>query len=142
LENEYAGAEYCRGGDRMLDLGCGSGVGTVFCAPKVPELVAVDINPSGSGIQRRIAGSTDWTMSRSSKVTCFPTLRASSTLSWNPPYIEAEFENKEEQFATSVRYLPPLFSQVNEHLAEDVGFSFNFRCGSGAGSKDLRQSKV
>ena len=37
----------------------------------------------------------------------------------NPPYIEAEFENKEEQFATSVRYLPTLFSQVGKHLTED-----------------------
>src|ERR1700684_1781643 len=46
LENEYACAEYCREGDRMLDLGCGSGVGAVFCAPKVRELVAVDISPS------------------------------------------------------------------------------------------------
>ena len=46
LENEYACADYCREGDRMLDLGCGSGIGAVFCAPKVRELVAVDISPS------------------------------------------------------------------------------------------------
>jgi hypothetical protein len=37
----------------------------------------------------------------------------------NPPYIEAEFENEGKQFATSVRYLPTLFSQVGQHLAED-----------------------
>jgi SAM-dependent methyltransferase len=46
LENEYACADYCREGDRMLDLGCGSGIGAVVCAPKVRELVAVDISPS------------------------------------------------------------------------------------------------
>jgi release factor glutamine methyltransferase len=37
----------------------------------------------------------------------------------NPPYLEAEFENPERQFATSTRYLPILFSQVGEHLAAD-----------------------
>src|SRR5580692_5975228 len=44
LENEHACAEYCREGDRVLDLGCGSGVCSVFCAPKAREVVAVDIS--------------------------------------------------------------------------------------------------
>ena len=33
-------------GAKVLDLGCGSGVGAVFCASKARELLAVDINPS------------------------------------------------------------------------------------------------
>src|SRR5580704_16883105 len=44
LENEPACAEYCRDGDRVLDLGSGSGVCSVFCAPKAREVVAVDIS--------------------------------------------------------------------------------------------------
>ena len=44
LENEQACSEYCREGDRVLDLGCGSGVASVFCAPKAREVVAVDIS--------------------------------------------------------------------------------------------------
>src|ERR1700734_4120001 len=44
LENEPACAEYCREGDRVLDLGCGSGVCGIFCAPKAREVVAVDIS--------------------------------------------------------------------------------------------------
>jgi release factor glutamine methyltransferase len=120
LENEYACAEYCREGDRMLDLGCGSGVGAVFCAPKVRELVAVDISPSAvrnteencrlNGLDNVAVKQSDMFSDVEGK---FDLILA------NPPYIEAEFENKEEQFATSVRYLPTLFSQVNEHLAED-----------------------
>ena len=39
LENEQACSEYCREGDRVLDLGCGSGVGSVFCAPKAREVI-------------------------------------------------------------------------------------------------------
>ena len=44
LENEQACSEYCREGDRVLDLGCGSGVGSVFCAPKAREVITVDIS--------------------------------------------------------------------------------------------------
>ena len=36
----------------------------------------------------------------------------------NPPYLEAEFNDLDKQFATSVRYLPMLFAQVGEHLAD------------------------
>jgi release factor glutamine methyltransferase len=120
LENEYACAEYCREGDRMLDLGCGSGVGAVFCAPKVRELVAVDISPSAvrnteencrlNGLNNVAVKLSDMFSGVEGK---FDLILA------NPPYIEAEFENEAEQFATSVRYLPTLFSQVGEHLVED-----------------------
>lgn len=120
LENEYACAEYCREGDRMLDLGCGSGVGAVFCASKVRELVAVDISPSAvrnteencrlNGLHNVAVKQSDMFSGVEGK---FDLILA------NPPYIEAEFESEEEQFATSVRYLPTLFSQVGEHLAED-----------------------
>jgi release factor glutamine methyltransferase len=120
LENEYACADYCRGGDRVLDLGCGSGVGAVFCAPKVRELVAVDISPSAvknteencrlNGLNNVVVRQSDMFSGVEGK---FDLILA------NPPYIEAEFENKEEQFATSVRYLPTLFAQVNDYLAED-----------------------
>jgi SAM-dependent methyltransferase len=46
LENEHACIEYCLPDDRVLDLGCGSGVCAVFAAPKVREVVAVDISPA------------------------------------------------------------------------------------------------
>jgi len=119
LENEYACADYCREGDRMLDLGCGSGVGAVFCAPKVRELVAVDISLSAvknteencrlSGLNNVIVKQSDMFSAVDGK---FDLILA------NPPYIEADFEKKEQQFATSVRYLPTLFEQVGEHLAD------------------------
>jgi release factor glutamine methyltransferase len=120
LENEYACADYCREGDRMLDLGCGSGVGAVFCAPKVRELVAVDINSSAvknTEENCRLNGLNNVAVKQSDMFSGvegrFDLILA------NPPYIEAEFESDSEQFATSVRYLPTLFSQVGQHLAED-----------------------
>jgi methylase of polypeptide subunit release factors len=37
----------------------------------------------------------------------------------NPPYIEADFEDNEAQFATSTRYLPVLFAQARDYLERD-----------------------
>jgi release factor glutamine methyltransferase len=119
LENEQACAEYCRAGDRVLDLGCGSGVNTVFCAPIAREILAVDI--SASAVKNteencRRHGLNNVTVRQSDMFTRvegkFDLILA------NPPYIAAEFEGEEQQFATSVRYLPMLFAQVGEHLAE------------------------
>jgi release factor glutamine methyltransferase len=120
LENEYACADYCRPGDKVLDLGCGSGVGAVFCAPKARELLAVDISPSAvkntaencrrNGIGNVTVRQSDMFASVEGK---FDLILA------NPPYLEAEFEDKDRQFATSKRYLPVLFSQVGQYLARD-----------------------
>jgi HemK-related putative methylase len=120
LENEYACADYCRHGDRVLDLGCGSGVGAVFCAPKASELLAVDINPSAvknTAENCRLNGLNNVRVKQSDMFSGvdgkFDLILA------NPPYLEADFQDKDKQFATSVRYLPMLFAQVGEHLADD-----------------------
>ncbi len=44
LENEGASVDYCHAGDRVLDLGCGCGINTIFCAPLAKEILAVDIS--------------------------------------------------------------------------------------------------
>lgn len=120
LENEQACAEYCREGDTVLDLGCGSGVCTVFCAPKAREVIAVDISPSAvrnTEKNCRLHGLNNVTVMQSDM---FSRVEGKFALIVaNPPYIAAEFESEEEQFATSVRYLPSLFAQVGEYLTED-----------------------
>lgn len=120
LENEQVCAEYCRSGDRVLDLGCGSGVCSVFCAETAGEVVAVDISPQAVRNTRENCRRHDLrnvTVAQSDMFACvegrFDLIVA------NPPYIEAEFDGEEEQFATSVRYLPCLFAQARDHLSED-----------------------
>jgi len=132
LENEHGCSEYCREGDRVLDLGCGSGVGTVFCAPKAREVVAVDISlPAVRNTEEncRIQGLKNVRVLQSDM---FSRVEGKYDLILaNSPYIEDEFEVEEQQFATSVRYLPTLFAQVGDYLAEDgrllIQFPFRSR---------------
>jgi len=120
LENEQACSEYCREGDRVLDLGCGSGVGTVFCAPKAREVIAVDISlPAVRNTEEncRIHGLKNVKVMQSDM---FSRVEGKYDLILaNSPYIEDQFEREEQQFATSVKYLPTLFAQVGDYLAED-----------------------
>ena len=120
LENEQACSQYCREGDRVLDLGCGSGVGTVFCAPKAREVIAVDISlPAVRNTEEncRIHGLKNVKVIQSDM---FSRVEGKYDLILaNSPYIEAQFEREEQQFATSMRYMPTLFSQVGNYLAED-----------------------
>ena len=118
IENEQACRTYCREGDRVLDLGSGSGVCTVFCAPLVREVVAVDISPAAVANTEencRRLGLDNVTVARSDM---FSNVEGKFDLILsNPPYIAADFADDEAQFATSVRYLPVLFAEVGRYLA-------------------------
>lgn len=120
LENEQSCVEHCREGDRVLDLGCGSGVSAAFAAGVAREVVAVDISPAAVENTKencRLFGRENVTVKESDMFSNvdgkFDVILA------NPPYIESDFEDKEAQFATSTRYLPVLFSQVHNYLESD-----------------------
>lgn len=117
LENEQACVAYCNPGDRVLDLGCGSGISAIFCADKAREVVAVDISPAAVETTKdncRAHGIDNVHVAESDM---FSNVEGRFNLILaNPPYIAADFKDAEEQFATSVRYLPILFAEVHEHL--------------------------
>ena len=120
LENEPVCAEYCQPGDRVLDLGCGSGVGSVFCASKAREVIAVDISATAVRNTQencRRLGLANVTAMQSDMFSRVP--GKFDLILANPPYIAADFKNEEEQFATSVRYLPTLFAEVGGHLTDE-----------------------
>lgn len=120
LENEQACSEYCREGDRVLDLGCGSGVASVFCAPKAREVVAVDISlPAVKNTEEncRLHGLTNVKVMQSDM---FSRVEGKfDTILANPPYIEDDFEAEDRQFATSRKYMPALFAKVGDYLADN-----------------------
>jgi methylase of polypeptide subunit release factors len=120
LENEHACAAYCKPGDRVLDLGSGSGVNTLFVAEKAREVLAVDISPAAvdntiANVRRH--GLTNVTVRHSDMFQAvdgkFDLILA------NPPYVAVQFEDEQAQFATSTRFLPMLFAQAGSHLTKD-----------------------
>jgi release factor glutamine methyltransferase len=131
LENEQVCSEYCREGDRVLDLGCGSGVGTVFCAPKAREVTAVDISLAAvrnTEENCRLYGLKNVEVMRSDM---FSRVNGKYDLILaNAPYIEDQFDVDEQQFATSVKYMPTLFAQVGDYLAEGGRLLIQFPAGS------------
>ena len=120
LENESVCAEYCRAGDRVLDLGSGSGVCSIFCAPIAREVIAIDISAVAvKNTQENCArlGVTNVTAFQSDM---FAQVKGRFNLIVaNAPYVAADFESEQTQFATSVRYLPILFTEANNYLAEN-----------------------
>ena len=120
LENEQASSTYCREGDRVLDLGCGSGVASVFCAPRAREVVAVDISqPAVENTQEncRLHGLKNVTVMQSDM---FARVEGKfDVIMANAPYIDDEFEAEDHQFATSKKYLPTLFAQAGNYLTVD-----------------------
>lgn len=118
LENEHACAAYCREGDRVLDLGCGIGVGAIFCADKAGHVLATDISETAlrnaeENCRRHEVRNIDFLHSD-----MFDKIDGEFDLVIaNPPYIAADFADAENQYATSVRYLPLLFDAIHDHLA-------------------------
>lgn len=131
LENEQASSQYCREGDRVLDLGCGSGVASVFCAPRAREVVAVDISQAAvknTEENCRIHGLANVTVMQSDM---FARVEGKFDLiTANAPYIDDEFEAEENQFATSRKYLSILFAEVGNHLAADGRLVLQFPAGA------------
>ena len=119
LEHEQRMADYCEPGSRVLDLGCGSGVATVFAAPRASEVVAVDINPGAlentrencraHGISNAVVLQSDMFASVSGS---FDLIIA------HPPYIHLDVKGVASQFATSVWFLEVLFREATKYLAE------------------------
>ena len=120
IENEQFAANYVNSGDRVLDLGCGSGICAVFSAHKAREILSVDISPAAVantrenvrrfGLKNVIVRESDMFTHVDGK---FDLIHA------NPPYIAADFADAEQNFATSVRYTPILFDQAKAHLNEN-----------------------
>ncbi len=120
LENEHSCAQYCKQNDTVLDLGCGCGVGAIFCADIAKDVLATDI--STIAVKNTIENCQihDTTNVKVLLSDMFDKVDGRFDLIIaNPPYIAADFENEENQFATSVRYLPLLFAGVHDHLEKD-----------------------
>ncbi|MGE3246080.1 MAG: methyltransferase [Beijerinckiaceae bacterium] len=121
IENEQSCVDHCKPGDRVLDLGCGSGVSAVFASTVAREVVAVDISPVAVANAKENCELFDVKNVDVRLSDMFSNVDGKfNVILANPPYIAADFKNDEEQFATSVRYLPVLFSEVGKYMEPDA----------------------
>ena len=120
LENEHSCVEYVKQGDTVLDLGCGCGVGAIFCSTIASTVLATDI--SAIAVKNTIENCKTHGVKNVTTILSdmFDKVEGKFDLVVaNPPYIAADFKDEENQFATSVRYLPLLFAGVQDHLEKD-----------------------
>jgi SAM-dependent methyltransferase len=118
LENEQCFASYIEPGMKVLEMGCGCGIISVFAALKGATVTAVDINPTAventrencvangvGSVDVRISDMFDAVDGRYDRIVC------------HPPYFTMEFDRVEEQWSTSTRFIPMLFAEGARYLA-------------------------
>jgi release factor glutamine methyltransferase len=120
LENEHACADYCKKDDVVLDLGSGCGIGAIYCAQTAKSVLATDISAAAVRNTQENCRAHNITNVEVRQSDMFENVSGKFDLVIaNPPYIAADFEGEENQFATSVRYLPIFFAEVHKHLKPD-----------------------
>ncbi|GLY63433.1 methyltransferase [Amycolatopsis taiwanensis] len=112
-----------RDGDRVLDMGTGSGVNAVLAADRAAAVLAVDINPHALDAARdnaRRNGVADRVEVRHSDVFSdvhgvFDLIVFDPPFRWFTPHSLIEAATTDENYATLTRF----FRQARRHLADD-----------------------
>lgn len=120
LDSEHRVPELIEAGKEVLDVGCGSGVITVFAAPKSKHVTAIDVSPQAiantrlnceeHGIQNvsviksdmfsEVDGTFDYILSY-------------------PPLFQLSFTSADKQWCTSTTFIDRLFQGAAQHLNPD-----------------------
>ena len=119
LEHEQRLADTCTPESRVLDLGCGSGVTTVFAAEIAKEVVASDISPAAIGNARKNCQAHNLANVVLLESDMFEAIEGRFDLIiTHPPYFQIEMEGNDAQYATSTSFLDVLFREAKDYLAE------------------------
>lgn len=117
LENEHRLVDWIQPNKTVLDIGCGSGVLSVFAAPISKHVTAIDINPAAIentrlncqrlGINNVTAKVSDMFSAVDEKFDYIITY---------PPLYQIPFVKDHEQWATSTTFVKDLFAQAPDYL--------------------------
>jgi release factor glutamine methyltransferase len=119
LGNEHVVVEYIPAGKDVLELGCGSGIITVYAAQMSRHVTAVDISPDAvenTKVNVAAQGLSNVTVLRSDGFEAV-TGQYEVVIS-NPPWIDFESADPNRQWATSSTLIPSLFRDSARHLVD------------------------
>lgn len=117
LENEQRFRDYVKPGERVCDLGSGSGVISVFVAPVAREVVALDIGDNAVEATRKNCAAHGLTNVVVEKSDMFERAQGNfDVICANPPFVEIPMKGEDAQWATSVTYLDRLFTEGGKRL--------------------------
>ena len=119
LENEHRLGDYCEPGTRVLDVGCGSGVATVFAARHAREVVAVDISPSAVANTERNCRDLGLDNVQVLQSDMFQAVEGRfDVIIAHPPYFDLDIAGEERQYGTSVCFVDELFANAARSLTK------------------------
>ena len=120
LDDEHRLAECIEAGKTVLDVGCGSGVLTVFVAPKSKHVTAVDINPEAVENTRQNCEAQGLTNTTVQVSDMFSTVEDTYDIILSyPPLFRIPFKGSHQQWGTSTYFLDVLFQDARKYLRPD-----------------------
>ncbi|MFG0290187.1 MAG: class I SAM-dependent methyltransferase [Rhodopirellula sp. JB044] len=118
LDSEHHLVDFIESDRRVLDVGCGSGVITVFAALKSKHVTAIDISPQAieNTKQNCLAHNIEnVTIKQSDMYAEVDGKRFDYIVSY-PPLYEGAFESQDQQWCTSNNFVQDLFKGAADHL--------------------------
>jgi len=118
LENEHRYGDFVKVGDRVCDLGCGSGIVSVAAAERASRVLALDISADAVAATRANCQRHQCSNVEVRRSDLFAATEESFDLICvNPPLVEVPMDQDNQQWATSGSMLPRLFRDARAHLA-------------------------
>jgi methylase of polypeptide subunit release factors len=120
LGNEQVVAEYVPPGKNVLEIGCGSGIITLYAAQKSRHVTAVDVSPEAvqnTKINLAAQRLENVSVARSDG---FQEVRGTfDVVISNPPWVNFELADPTRKWASSATLIPRLFRESGRFLTDD-----------------------
>jgi release factor glutamine methyltransferase len=119
LGNKHVIVDYIPAGKNVLEVGCGSGIITLYAAMKSKYVTAVDVSPDAvenTRINLAAQGLENVTVLA---INCFESVSGQfEVVISNPPWVDFEFEDQNRQWASSATLIPSLFRDSGQFLVD------------------------
>jgi methylase of polypeptide subunit release factors len=120
LGNEQVLADYVPADKNVLEIGCGSGIITLFLAAKSRQVTAVDISPEAvenTRLNMATYGVQNVTVHQGD---AFESLDGRfDVVACNPPWMDVDLKDPLKMWASSPTLIPSLFQRSRDFLVDD-----------------------